>query len=529
MSSIHSTSSGEVSIAMGQKKLIGNVRDAVDDSADYFSARSHVSDNVEAVISSPDSAAAHVLSEAENQRLNAKIDRLMAALTNGHSVRFERNLAGEVDVFATHSVPSPSEGSNSLEANIAAAPQNYGNIISSRRQMIRSQNSTQGAMTSSTLSSEVHCETWEEAVAAADAQYERDYELPRTDWENEIAALDLRLELEQWAAFRNEVKIRQDLRLQEQAMGEPRGGRLAVMGVTGVEIHKVNPIPLDFSKIIQTATPSINSTNSQVARTSPLFGVAYPDSIKYAGSWATTSNSNDVSEPVAPIDRVWEWLERVETPTQGRTPILLRRTSRDFKVLRDTAVGDRNSQSYKDVESDQMILHDITNLRRPGYLNHNSFASTKPSADLHIRAHPSAVPPQVFAGAVNTHGRQSYIKSKWPGLLSPVAEQNSPVAPSRTIYSPERVAHCELALARLEGRVPPEPSSPIRRYVHDEGVYGDHVEVDLRIVRVRQPRPVRYPDGPSMAQQFERALGENVDPEAHLEHTGDVEGGLKWV
>lgn len=524
MSSIHSTPSGEVSIAMGQKTMIGTVRDAVDDSADYFSARSHVSDNVEAIISSPDSGAAHVLSEAENQRLNAKIDRLIAALTNGHSIRFARNLAGEVDVFATHSVPSPSEGSNSLEANIAAAPHNYGNIISSRRQMIRSQNSTQGAMTSSTLSSKFHCETWEEAVAEANDRYEGANELPRTDWEDEIAALDLCLEVEQGASLRNGVKIRRALRLQEQAMGISRGSRLAVMGTHGVEIHEIHPIPLNFEKALQTSTPSVSSTKSQCVRSSPLIRIRHPEMVQYAESWVTTSDSHELVEHVKPTDRVWEWLERVQTPPQVRTPMLLKDTPRDFKVLRDTEVGESSSQTYHKDVSNHMILHDISNLRRPGYLNHNSITSTKPSADPHIRAHPSAVPPQVFGGAVNTHGRQSYIKSKCPGLLSPVAEQNCPMAPSGTLYSPERMAHFELALARLEGRVPPEPSSPIRRYVHDEGVYGDHVEVDLGIVRVRQPRPVRYPDGPSTAQQFERALGENVDPEAHLEHTGDVDG-----
>lgn len=491
-----------------QKRFGGerDVHDAGEDVEEYFSARSHISDEGDTFIQASDDDMDEILSEAENQRLNAKIDRLMTALTSGRPLRFNRDLmTGAFDVFARYPSTSSSVKTSNIEAEVAAAPQNFGNIISSRRQMMRSPDSILYSLTSSSLSSEMGHATWEEAVAAADERYERENELPVPSWEDEIVAADLRFELEQGASSRNEVKIRRGLRLQEQAVGEPRGRRLAVLGAAGVKIHEVHPLPLDFNRIVQNLTPSVYSTDSHIAHSSPLFRIAYPEMGQYAQSWATTSESDEVRELAAPTDRVSEWLERVETPREVRTPMLLKERSKNFNVFRDAAGGEGSSQSAENIAPTHQMLRDVSNLRRPGYLEHNSFAQTRKLAD---RPAPSGLPPAVFGGASSTQGRRSYIKSKWPGLFSPVTEQNSPATLNEPLRHPVRAAHFELALARLEGRVPPKPSSPIRRYVHHDGVYGENVEVDLRTVRVRQPRPVRYTDGQSVAQHFEHAMGE---------------------
>lgn len=525
-------------LAKDDEKLVGaqqrfgceeDIHDAEEDVEEYFSAHSHISDQSETFIHDLDNDIVQILSEAENQRLNAKIDRLMAALASGRQLRFDRDLVtGAYDVSATYPSTSSSRETSNLEAQIAAAPQNFGNIISSRQEMMRSPSSIQYALTSSSYSSNMRYETWEEAVTAADKRYERENELAGSEWEDEIAAADLRFELEQGVSFQSGVKIRRALRLREQAMGDPRGRRLAVKGAVGVEIHDIYPITLDFTKTVQTSTPSIYSTDSQTARSFPIFKKTYPEMVRYAESWATTSESDEISEHVAPTDRVSEWLERVQTPPHVRTPMLLKGKSKDFKVFRDAAAGEGSPQGYKGVVSSHKILQDMSNLRRPGYLEHNSFAPTKKSAARPAPAQPSRLPPPAFGGAPNSQGRRSYIKSRWPGLLSPVSEQDSPAASDKPLCNPQRAAHFELALARLEGRVSPRPSSPIRRYVHHDGVYGEDVEVDLRLVRVRQPQPARHTEGPSVAQQFEHVLGEEVDPEAHFEYKGNEVDGLTW-
>ncbi len=57
----------------------------------YLSARSHFSDDKEISIPASDKEVADIISEAEVQRLNTKIDRLIAALTSGRHIHFEHN------------------------------------------------------------------------------------------------------------------------------------------------------------------------------------------------------------------------------------------------------------------------------------------------------------------------------------------------------------------------------------------------------------------------------------------------------
>ena len=51
----------------------------------------------------------------------------------------------------------------------------------------------------------------------------------------------------------------------------------------------------------------------------------------------------------------------------------------------------------------------------------------------------------------------------------------------------ERRKHFEFTLARLEGRVGPRTPSPIRRFVHPGGYYGEHVEWEKRPTRMARP------------------------------------------
>ena len=52
---------------------------------------------------------------------------------------------------------------------------------------------------------------------------------------------------------------------------------------------------------------------------------------------------------------------------------------------------------------------------------------------------------------------------------------------------PQRRKHLDFALARLEGRAEPRNTSPIRRFVHPEGHYGEQVEWEKRPMKVVRP------------------------------------------
>lgn len=501
-----------------------------EDIEEYFSARSHFSEYDETSAVALNREASSILTETENKRLNTKIDRLMAALTIGRQVRFDLNpVTGEFDVSALYPATESSREGSKLEAEISASPENFGNIISSRHQMLRSPNSIQYPIPSSSSYFEDQYETWEEAIAAADERYEVENGPAFTGHqEGDVAFGNFNADVEQKAPSRNATKIHRALRRQEQAMEEPRGRRLARMGPIGIEVYEIFPILLDFNKKLEILTPSVNSNDSHIAYSSLIFKTAHGKMAQVDDSWATTSGSDELSELPIPSDRVLEWLERVETPPQVRTPVLLKRRTKDVRVFRDAPVEEGNSRGARNIVSASKTLKDVSNLRRPGYLKHNSFAKENKSTNSPAQNQGSGLVPHTFGGASDPQGRRSFIKSKWPGLFSPIHEQVSPAPSDKPLNLPERVAHFELALARLEGRIPPEPSSPIQRYVHTESVYGDDVDVDLRLVRFRQPRAVRYTDGPSVAQQFEQVLGEDVDPEAHLDHRGDEEQGLTW-
>lgn len=57
---------------------------------------------------------------------------------------------------------------------------------------------------------------------------------------------------------------------------------------------------------------------------------------------------------------------------------------------------------------------------------------------------------------------------------------------------PVRASHFADTLARIEGRGPANPPSPIQRYVHPEGLYADGVEVEHCSPVIRCPRPISW-------------------------------------
>jgi hypothetical protein len=83
----------------------------------------------------------------------------------------------------------------------------------------------------------------------------------------------------------------------------------------------------------------------------------------------------------------------------------------------------------------------------------------------------------------------------------------------------ERAAHYAFALARIEGRVSPEPSSPIRRYVDYSEFYGNDVLFEEPPPTFGQPTPLRWIHRGELLQRFHDAA------EANGTDHSDLSGG----
>ena len=76
-----------------------------------------------------------------------------------------------------------------------------------------------------------------------------------------------------------------------------------------------------------------------------------------------------------------------------------------------------------------------------------------------------------------------------PKVLDPTNQSGQSMAEQASAV---RGGYFAATLARIEGRAPPICLSPIQRYVHQEQVYSDNVEVEHSSLTVKCPRPVSW-------------------------------------
>lgn len=473
------------------------------------------------------------LSDEEKQILNNKLDRLMAAIGSGRELSFAQDSqTGNVDIAAIRE--RGRSDTNSVEDQIAAHVENFGNIMppGSRREVLRSETSVAKLRSDSNATSRTNA--WERAVAAADVRYA------------------LRA-LEPGSAAGDGNVVSKNTTSEESSPKKDRGRFLTFMGGNGPEVCAISPIPLSFVRSIGTSTPSVHSTGSEVDCSSPLFE-------KSAQAWLRKSHSgshspaSDGREPqnVRRKESILAWLEGVEPPPQALVPKKEDGIERAFGVFND---GDASrslvSKQIPRYDPAYKALKDVSNLRRPGYLQHNSFAQPTQSSAVKERAFPSRSPAKGFGGAVDPESRRDYIESRWPGLMSrrkqnPIADapesskrpeeekrkSQGLVGDKKTIsaaqqplqHDPVRAAHFELALARLEGRAPPGQYSPPRRNADRNEDYGSSVELEHLPWRIREPRPTR-----PFAQLSEQVVtGQLVEgePRSDADRMGDEEKGI---
>ncbi len=436
------------------------------------------------------SSSPHLLSDEENARMNRKIDRLVAAIEDGHPIYFEPDAeTGEVEVFAdSHVEVTDSE------------------IV--RR--IRSQHSLQYADSDdswvSTDSKKSSSNAWERAVAAA----------------------NVRFALAQRGVDQVGTVVR-------KAFHSPETGRQARQGRQLV--REVSPIPLNYCKPLRTSTPSIHSNGSEQDTSSPLFGKScerilretYAEPPEWTFRRGSPENSHRdkwtfISEP--------RDLPSLEEPK----PETFSGMERAFGVFQDGSNGESPGKKIEKSALHSKALKDVSNLRRPGYLHFNSFAKdTEDASGGRNSATPAAASPIGFGGALNPQSRREYIKKKWPGLLgdrsdggmtelpgldgaarrrneqaigSPIDESLYALSHARTSLvdsslnaDPARQAHFDLALARLEGRALPPPPSPINRHPDWAALF----DRDVQFEGSHRPLPL-YGPMPSRTSTLRRGI-----------------------
>ena len=457
-----------------------------------------------------------LLSDEENNRLNRKIDRLMAAIDDRRPIHFAPDAeTGEVEIFADRhgEVTDPDE--SELERNIAAAPENFGRLIrlGEHIRRIRSVNSMQRAKST---------DSW----ASTDSK-----KSSSNAWERAVAAANVRFAIENGGLDPIATVVKQSLHPYNMDPERRRPRRL---------VRAIAPIPIDFDKPFRISTPSIHSNGSEQDTSSPLFRKSCERVFRetYAEPPESTFQ-RDVPEH-SQLDE-WAFISKSRDALSSNAPEskASSSTGRAFGVFKDASNKDSLSKEDEKIAVPSKALKDISNLRRPGYLKFNSFAGVKMANNQGRAAVATTASSVGFGGAPDAESRRSYINNKWPGLLEgrgkgkmaepaqldgvarrrneqaigrpldrshySLSHVRTSVADSSLNVDPARQAHFDLALARLEGRALPPSPSPIHRHPDSAALYDRDIQIQgsHRPLPLRGPRPIK-PAILKLCRTFER-------------------------
>ena len=449
----------------------------------------------------------NLVSDEENERMNRKIEKLIAAIDDRCPIHFAPDTeTGEVEVFADHEVTDQDQ-EDELERQIAASPGNFGPII-------RFDNGVHHIRSPYSLRYAGSTDSW----ASTDSE-----KSSSNAWERAVAAANVRFALAQGTEEVNTVV--------RQPIGDPRIARHL--------LRDVSPIPLDFNKPLRMSTPSVYSYGSEQDTSSPLFEksceriyretYAQPPKSTFQREYLKDSQVEDRAFISEPRDLPLPEAREAKAPSS---------TGRAFGVFQDRTNGGPFFKETGKLPIRSKALKDISNLRRPGYLQFNSFAKEAKATDGRpSTAVPTAAPPAGFEGASDPKSGRAYIKSKWSELLedrrnssmakppeidgaarrrneqaigSPIdrslyslPDSKAPVADSPLDVDSTRQAHFDLALARLEGRALPPPPSPILRHPDWAALF----DRDVQMEGLQRPLPLR---GPTPSKPAIPALRRNL-------------------
>ena len=455
-----------------------------------------------------------LLSDAKNERMNRKIDKLIAAIDDRRPIHFEPDAqTGEVQIFADQEVIGQ-DNHHELEQDVAASPDDLGRRLRSDFGVrMKSPNSLRYAESN---------DSWVSTISESTSP---------NAWARDIAAANVRAALANGGVDLIEIPVRHPFRIWPVA--EARQDRRL--------FRNVSPIPLDFHKPLRTSTPSIHSNGSEQDTSSPLFGKSCEHILRDTYSQPPESTFQRESMDHSQLDELASISGSRDMPSpeacEAKTSNSARRA---FGVFQDDSNGVSLSKEIDNSTTRSKVLKDISNLRRPGYLQFNSFAKDAKSTDDRPGTPNSAKQSSTGArGPPNTKPRRAYISKRWPGLLDDLSnagmielprldgaarrrneqtigrpidtslyalsDMRTSVTDSSLSVDSARQAHFDLALARLEGRALPPPPSPIQRHPDWAALYDRDVQIEggYRPLPLHGPMPSK-PASPTLRRGWWR-------------------------
>ncbi|KAL8925857.1 MAG: hypothetical protein Q9172_002061 [Xanthocarpia lactea] len=268
------------------------------------------------------------------------------------------------------------------------------------------------------------------------------------------------------------------------------------------EFHRISPIPLDYQKGYGFATPSLNSSGSSselelpwdhksrripssVKRDADLQHGLLPTSrVATTAAWVTDSDQNPSSEQEGEDtqlereqkrERIFSWLHRIKDAFMESKESPTKKLGKAVNVFREGPARTIGESATNSSPHSAEALKDVTNVRQAGYLR-NSFAEDK------IR--------QEKLSATSENEKKQTERGGYEEDLDP-----------EVAYS----------LARLEGRVPPRPTSPfLIERCREDSQHGSDVELELPPLDLASPQPMR-PDHEGVVGNGSATMEEAVE------------------
>ncbi|KAL8890756.1 MAG: hypothetical protein Q9215_002134 [Flavoplaca cf. flavocitrina] len=516
------------------------------------------------------------------QSSSSRIDRLVKAIRRRQRIRYSLSPGGEnVDIFISNG-GSETGSPRSVTDQLAALPNIFGRIISPRSEVTPqspdSSRSVDRFLCPKTCGGQQDGSRQARSLGATSPVLS-DGEVPRARIGSPIITEEQRRQLERRICekiaanackspdessqtgirWENDADDDDDSHATDDVSHQPKPidpTQLHTVSNDGRQVcHTISPIRLDYQRGRGYETPSLDSSGSPFELSSPLNRKSnrWLSRVKQAmhsdnsplctsplateDDWVSEdSNQESLASERAGnnqygreqnIERVSSWLQRVKDALLESKESPSKKIGRAVNVFREGPVRHVEGSAAKNTPSPTKALKDITNLRQPGVLRSNRFAEEKTRRDdfaekSETQKKRSVAPIQTAAlhdetvESMHTTASSGSAKSRSPSTVVKRTGHKGPELHPEVVYS----------LARLEGLIPPRPSSPfpIRRSTDDTSPYGSDVEIEMPPVGLATPQPLR-PDHELVIGNWTVPLQEAVEAgfECFLEPPEDVE------
>ncbi|KAI4288905.1 MAG: hypothetical protein L6R35_001828 [Caloplaca aegaea] len=325
---------------------------------------------------------------------------------------------------------------------------------------------------------------------------------------------------------------------------------LYIQGRDGVERRKISPIPLNYQRPRGLATPSVHDSESRSDISSPpgqvlvrqamkerrpanptpagLSAIAttggnpwYPElaptgprSLADRQNHAMKRQNNAVEEQDKP-SMIGRWLRNVKEALGPAKKSRTQKTGRSIGVFQDNPSSNTVNQAIMPIARTSDVLRDRSNVQQIGYpvrynyLQQQAKAKTGTQGQLKQQPAKQSVYPLAPPG-VTVNEPQTELHPRPPrrdAVTIPDRVSSLKVDQGRRELNPD----ADHALARLEGRVAPPVSSPIRRCRDDADTYNEDGEVEIGRLRIDTPQPLPTYRPGAWTTRFDEAVDAGFD------------------